>query len=248
MTPSQEDVQAILEQNRRLLTEQHELRRHNAELGVEVKALRLQSEQFERRLAALEQATKLTETPCPSESVPSAYSSPIAAQGLPLPEPADASPKPARNCEQVPSLGEPAIRPNEQSSENASIEASVIAQDQPQQSEPEALPDASSWEVDSERFAMYRQAFSRLDDKGSNQLRPEQIRIMFDKAALPESEMALVWGLADIGCKGYLNFGDFVCAMYVTFRRTKQGVAVPAKLPDELIASVVEHLNSNSRP
>lgn len=253
MASSQENLQAISEQNKRLLAEQQELQRRNAELGVEVKALRLQAEEFERRLAALECGAKTpTVRPQQSASVTPAHSSPVTQE--PLPDLTNAEPKPAHVIERLPSSGEHADRPNRQmsacvegSSENASVEAPVFAQDQSQQSEPKALPDASSWAVDSDRVEMYRKAFSKLDEHGTNELLPTQLRIMFDKAGLPENDMGAVWNLADIGSKGYLNFGDFVCAMFVTFRRTKQNIDVPAQLPDELIASVASALSSGSQ-
>jgi len=69
---------------------------------------------------------------------------------------------------------------------------------------------------------------------------------VLERAGLPDGKDALsIWKLVDIKHRGCLNFGEFSAAVYIAFRRAKQGVPLPAQLPQELLTLATSNISAS---
>jgi len=98
------------------------------------------------------------------------------------------------------------------------------------------MPPADTWAVDPVRLDMYRNAFLRVDTDGDGFAAQSEVKELLNRAGLPENEARSIWSMVDVNKRGCLNFEEFASAMYIAFRRSKQGVVLPDRLPPELIA------------
>lgn len=96
------------------------------------------------------------------------------------------------------------------------------------------MPPADTWAVDSVRLEMYRNAFLKVDADGDGYAEKAEVADLLSKAGLPDDEARSIWSMVDVSSRGRLNIGEFACAMYIGFRRAKQGVPLPGTLPPEL--------------
>merc|ERR1739848_88990 len=83
---------------------------------------------------------------------------------------------------------------------------------------------------------MYEGAFRQLDRNGDGFVEPIEVKEVLDRAGLPDppNDMRRIYTLVDISQRGRLNFAEFACAMFIAFSHAKQGVPLPAELPEEL--------------
>lgn len=105
-------------------------------------------------------------------------------------------------------------------------------------SAPQTQPpsDDDVWTVSSERLEMYRRAFLKADRNADGFCEPVEVKEVLDRAGLPNIDDARsIWLLTDIKQRGRLNFAEFSCAMYIAFRRAKEGAPLPTQLPQQLL-------------
>lgn len=102
-----------------------------------------------------------------------------------------------------------------------------------------------SWAIAPERLALYVGAFHKADADHDGFVSGPEAKEVLERTALPESELILIWHLADEDRDGYLSYGEFVCAMHLGYRRAKEGLPVPSILPPELEAVLSMKLKSS---
>eukprot|EP00930_Biecheleria_cincta_P044817 TRINITY_DN30869_c0_g1_i1.p1 TRINITY_DN30869_c0_g1~~TRINITY_DN30869_c0_g1_i1.p1 ORF type:complete len:1177 (-),score=275.72 TRINITY_DN30869_c0_g1_i1:94-3378(-) len=100
---------------------------------------------------------------------------------------------------------------------------------------PEVLSEGS-WEADPDRLERYKAVFYQTDEDGDGFVTANEVRQLLERASLEEAEMAQIWGLSDQDQDGRLSLGEFVVAMHLTFRRSKEGVQLPGQVPAVLDA------------
>jgi len=96
--------------------------------------------------------------------------------------------------------------------------------------------ESQNWNIDAGRLERYKNAFSRADRETKGFLVPNEAYEVLSRASLPEDDMIQIWTLADVDKDGRLTLGEFICAMHLTFRRSKEGLQLPAELPSALAA------------
>jgi len=93
---------------------------------------------------------------------------------------------------------------------------------------------AAAWAVDDRRKAVYATAFRKADGNGDGFVEGSEAKEVLARACLPDIDLQHIWRLSDVGQDGRLSFGEFVCAMHIATRRSKERVALPSVLPQEL--------------
>lgn len=92
-----------------------------------------------------------------------------------------------------------------------------------------------AWAIEEDRLEKYRSVFVRADLDEDGFVEPMEARDVLAKANLPEEDMARIYTLADLDQDGRLSEGEFICALHLAFRRSKEGL-MPSELPAPLLA------------
>lgn len=103
---------------------------------------------------------------------------------------------------------------------------------------PEKTPDV--WEIPSEQEAQYESIFNKVTNNG-DQISGGQVKVLFEKAQVRPESLITIWGLSDVGDKGYLTKREFIVAIHL-LHKSKSGVEVPMALPQTL----TDFLNKSS--
>jgi epidermal growth factor receptor substrate 15 len=90
------------------------------------------------------------------------------------------------------------------------------------------------WDITAHEKAQYDTYFAKLDKQRTGVVQGTDAVDFFKNSKLPETDLAKIWDLADMGKKGYLNANEFAVAMHLIHRRLTGG-AVPHMLPKSLI-------------
>jgi len=96
--------------------------------------------------------------------------------------------------------------------------------------------DGNLWTVDIKRLARYEAAFRKADRNQDGFVEAAEAREVLNKSRLGGDELSQVLLLADVDQDGRLTPGEFVCAMHLAYRRSKDGAPLPSALPPELAA------------
>lgn len=100
---------------------------------------------------------------------------------------------------------------------------------------PQSLsPGGSRWAVEPKHLARYEATFRAADVNQDGFLEASEAKELLEKPPLGPAELSQIWHLADVDQDGRLTFGEFVCAMHMVRRCSKDGALVPAELPAEL--------------
>lgn len=242
----------VLGQLRRLIDETAALRSQNKSLHdqnqviiTEVTRLRELVPQLEARVAELEARGVAASAGGPT-GAGSTEPRHGGAAALPLPAPAEApSPQAQPQAAVAPPLPVPQREPPDPT--RAAPPGSPAAGG-PEPPRPQELPAADTWALDSGRLAMYENAFRSVDRDADGIVSALEVKEVLDRTGLPDETMREIYFLVDVEKRGRLFFGEFAAAMYVAFRRAKQGVAVPDRLPPELVASLLAQLSQSQVP
>ncbi|KAI9022153.1 hypothetical protein CLU79DRAFT_719140 [Phycomyces nitens] len=93
------------------------------------------------------------------------------------------------------------------------------------------------WNVDPIEKEQYKVAFDKLNTGNREHIDGSEAVGYFKSSHLSESDLGLIWDLADTQNRGCLSLKEFVIAMHL-IRVRKEGYAIPLKLSDSLLASV----------
>lgn len=94
-------------------------------------------------------------------------------------------------------------------------------------------PATTAWDVTAHEKAQYDTFFTKLDKSGKGVIHGAEAVEFFKNSNLPETELAKIWDLADIGHTGTLNRNEFAIAMHLIHARLTGGT-LPAQLPQSL--------------
>lgn len=94
-------------------------------------------------------------------------------------------------------------------------------------------PATAAWDVTAHEKAQYDTFFTKLDRSGKGVINGAEAVEFFKNSNLPETELAKIWDLADIGHTGTLNRNEFAIAMHLIHARLTGGT-LPAQLPPSL--------------
>ncbi len=94
---------------------------------------------------------------------------------------------------------------------------------------------AAAWVLVAAQAANFDQVFRGAQEGGF--VSGAKARELFLSYGLPKAELKAIWELSDADLDQQLSRAEFLTAMYLIFRK-KQGDALPAQLPQELVASV----------
>lgn len=108
-------------------------------------------------------------------------------------------------------------------------------------------PTTTDWDVTAHEKAQYDTFFSKLDKSGKGVIQGAEAVKFFKNSNLPETELAKVWDLADIGHTGTLNRNEFAIAMHLIHARLT-GSHLPHQLPQSLKPPPTPTLPSFSNP
>lgn len=92
-----------------------------------------------------------------------------------------------------------------------------------------------AWAIEEDRMEKYRSVFARADVDGDGFVEPTEARAVLVKSNLPQDELAQIYTLADVDKDGRLNEGEFLCALHLAYKRSKEGL-LPTELPGPLLA------------
>ncbi|OAD74636.1 hypothetical protein PHYBLDRAFT_180891 [Phycomyces blakesleeanus NRRL 1555(-)] len=104
------------------------------------------------------------------------------------------------------------------------------------------------WNVDAIEKEQYKVAFDKLNINNREYIDGSEAVNYFKSSHLSESELGLIWDLADTQNRGCLSLKEFIIAMHL-IRVRKEGYAIPPKLSDSLLASVedLDRVSSSKR-
>ena len=95
---------------------------------------------------------------------------------------------------------------------------------------PEKTPDV--WEIPAQQETQYESVFNQVTNNG-DQISGAQVKVLFEKAQVRPEHLITIWGLSDVGDKGYLTKKEFVVAIHL-LQSSKRGMEVPTALPQTL--------------
>lgn len=247
-----------------LLATVESLRQQHDALVAEVTALRLQGQNFERRIADLEDrgdksGKQRLETKEVVDAAPQATAD-APSTGLPqnvlagateeVPQDTVVTAVPLESPQVLPPAAARLDTPHIVMDAVASQPAVVAPQPTVGTPQPVAVaqpvavsvaPSADSvsetcdtWAITMERLEMYESAFRKADSNGDGIVEPLEVREVLDRSGLPPEEMKAIFLLVDVTKRLRLNFAEFACAMFIAFQRAKKGVTLPSALPPEL--------------
>ncbi|ORY00683.1 hypothetical protein K493DRAFT_100637 [Basidiobolus meristosporus CBS 931.73] len=105
-------------------------------------------------------------------------------------------------------------------------------------------PTRSQWAVTVEEKAKFDEIFKSLDNAHSGFLSGEKARQVFTESGLNKSDLAKIWGLADIHNQGKLNSDEFAVAMHLIYAKIG-GKEIPKSLPMNLVPPSTKDLSDS---
>jgi len=89
------------------------------------------------------------------------------------------------------------------------------------------------WDITAHEKAQYDTFFAKLDKNHTGVVQGADAVDFFKNSNLPESDLAKIWDLADIGSTGSLNANEFAIAMHLIHKKLTGGM-LPVVLPQSL--------------
>jgi hypothetical protein len=108
-------------------------------------------------------------------------------------------------------------------------------------------PAAGSWDVTAHEKAQYDTFFTELDKQGKGLIGGAKAVEFFKNSKLPDTDLAKIWDLADIGGTGTLNRDEFAIAMHLIHARLTGG-NLPMVLPNTLVPPPTPAMPRSSNP
>ncbi|CAD7962335.1 unnamed protein product [Amoebophrya sp. A25] len=93
---------------------------------------------------------------------------------------------------------------------------------------------AVDWRPTDSELSKYLQVFRATDIGSSGYLDSNAARSLFAKAGLSQTELAVIWELADQDRDSRLNVKEFCVAMHLITKCSVEGIPLPLTLPSEL--------------